>query len=326
VLDAPLPQEDPARELRGLLGAGRFREALEAYRRIGQTPIRAETALLAATAATRLGELSTARELGRSAEHQFASRADADGRMRTANLLGAIAFEQGNLIEAEAAFGRALALAHSLDDGLMAANSSNNLASVAHLRGNTDLALSLYRGALLEYQRLGDRRGTAQTYYNLGLTFRELAIRLDADSASAEAVRHAEMVGERSLMALAVIGRAEYHLDAGEPEVATRDMERAEALAKAAGDDIGGADAQRVRARIALIDGEAAHALDAAESARATAARCGNLQLQGECAALAAQALELLARAPEAATRKAEAAGIFRRLGATRLLERLEAN
>jgi tetratricopeptide (TPR) repeat protein len=326
VLDAPLPADDTTRELRGLVAAGQFREALESFRRAGQPAARAEAALLAAGAAFRLGELSTARELARQADQQFNSRADADGRMRSANLLGVIAFEQGNLTEAEAAFGRSLALAHSLDDGLMAAHSSNNLASVAHLRGNADLALSLYRGALLEYQRLGDRRGTAQTYYNLGLTFRELAIRLDADSASAEAVRHAEMVGERSLMALAVIGRAEYHLDAGEPEVATREMERAEALAKVAGDEIGEADAQRVRARIALVDGEAAHALDAAESARATAARCGNLQLQGECAALAAQALDLLGRAPEAASRKAEAAGIFRRLGATRLLERLEAN
>lgn len=324
--DSPLPPDDPVRELRGLLSAGRFREALEAYRRIGTLPIRAETALLAATAATRMGEISTARELARSAEQQFASRADADGRMRTANLLGAIAFEQGNLIEAEAAFGRALGLARQLDDGLMAARTSNNLASVAHLRGNTSLALSLYRGALLEYQRLGDHRGTAETYHNLGLTFRELAIRVDADSASAEAVRHAEKVGERSLMALAVVGRAEFHLDAGEPEVAARELERAEELARAAGDEIGGAEAGRLRARIALVDGEAAHALDAAETARATAERFGSLLLQGECAALAAQAFERLGRTLEAAVRKAEAAGIFRRLGATHLLERLEAN
>jgi len=283
-------------------------------------------ALLAATAATRVGELSMARELARNAERHFTSRADADGRMRTANLLGAIAFEQGNLTEAESAFGRALEMARQLDDGQMAARTSNNLASVAHLRGNTDRALSLYRGALLEYQRLGDRRGTAETNHNLGLTFRELAIRLDADSASAEAVRNAEMVGEWSLLALAVAGRAECHLDAGEPEVAAREVERAEALAATAGDEIGGAEAGRLRARIALVEDEAAHALDAAEKARATAARYGSMLLQGECAALAARALERLGRSEEAEARKAEAAGIFRRLGATHLLERLEEN
>jgi tetratricopeptide (TPR) repeat protein len=326
MLDAAVPADDPARELRGLLAAGRFREALDAYGRIGASPFRASTALLAATAATRLGELSVARELARESERQFASRADTDGRMRTSNLLGAIAFENGNLVEAEAAFGRALELARELDDGLMAARTSNNLASVAHLRGNTDRALSLYRAALLEYQRLGDHRGTAETYHNLGLTFRELAIRLDADSASAEAVRHAELVGERSLMALTLFGRAECHLDAGEPEVAAREVDRAESLASAASDEIGGAEAGRLRARIAMSEGEAAHALDAAETARATAARIGSLLLQGECAALAATALERLERPAEAAARKAEAAGIFRRLGATRLLERLAAN
>lgn len=326
MLDSALPAEDPARELRGLLATGRFREALDVYRRIGTGASRPETALLAATAATRLGELSEARELAREAERQYAARADADGRMRTSNLLGAIAFENGNLVEAEAAFGRALELSRELEDGLMAARTSNNLASVAHLRGNTDRALSLYRAALLEYQRLGDHRGTAETYHNLGLTFRELAVRLDSDSASAEAVRHAELVGERSLLALAVVGRAECHLDAGEPEVAALEVERAASLAGAAGDEIGGAEAGRLRARIAMAEGEAAHALDAAETARATAARIGSLLLQGECAALAAAALERLDRPSEAAARKNEAAGIFRRLGAKRLLERLTAN
>jgi hypothetical protein len=64
-----------------------------------------------------------------------------------------------------------LELARQLDDTLMAAHASNNLASVAHLRGEPETSLSLYRVALLAYQRLGDRRGTAQTYHNLGLSF-----------------------------------------------------------------------------------------------------------------------------------------------------------
>jgi hypothetical protein len=72
--------------LRGLVAAGQFREALESFRRGGQTPARAEAALLAAGAAFRLGELSMARELARQADQRFNSRADADGRMRSANL------------------------------------------------------------------------------------------------------------------------------------------------------------------------------------------------------------------------------------------------
>ena len=84
--------------------------------------------------------------------------------MRATNLAGAIAFERGQLDEAERAFGEALELARRLGDRLIEARASNNLASVAHLRGRPEAALSLYRGALLSYQRLGDRRGAAETW------------------------------------------------------------------------------------------------------------------------------------------------------------------
>ena len=41
---------------------------------------------------------------------------------------------------------------------LLAARASNNLASVSYLEGRVPEARSLYREALLSYQRLGDRR------------------------------------------------------------------------------------------------------------------------------------------------------------------------
>ena len=56
----------------------------------------------------------------------------------------------------------------------MAARASNNLASLAQLGERPEVALSLYRSALISYQRLGDRRGMAETHHNLGLVFRQL--------------------------------------------------------------------------------------------------------------------------------------------------------
>lgn len=321
----PAP-EDPASELRALLAAGHFREALDIYRARGPgLRSRPEAALLAATAATRLGELPVAAQLAEQALGEFAGRADADGRMRAVNLIGAIAFEHGRLTDAETAFGQALGLARDLADGQMAARASNNLASVAHLRGNAEGALSLYRSALLEYQRLGDRRGIAETCHNLGLAFRDMSAWPDAVGATAEAVRHAEEVGEPTLVALAVLGRAELQIEAGELQLAERGIGRAAHLSAWAYDALGGAEAGRLRAALALRTGDPAGALDEAEAAARIASDHGSLLLEGECVALAVRALMALGRPGPAAERRARASEIFTRLGASAHLERLSA-
>ena len=118
-------------------------------------------------------------------------------------------FERGRLGEAEQSLAEALSLATQLGDSLTAARACNNLASALHLRGRPDEAVGLYRGALLAYQRLGDRRGTAEAYHNLGLIYRQLGEWRSAEDATGEALRHAEFVGERGLLALATTGRAE---------------------------------------------------------------------------------------------------------------------
>jgi len=148
-------------QLRELVRSGRFREALETYRRAGAGAGRADARLLAATAATRLGELDAAETLAGEAAGRFAERGDFDGRMRALNLLGVIGFERGQLEEAERRLTEALSIAYRLEDSLVAARACNNLASVIHLRGRPDEAVGLYRGALLSYQRLGGRRRSA---------------------------------------------------------------------------------------------------------------------------------------------------------------------
>jgi tetratricopeptide (TPR) repeat protein len=322
--DPPTP-DDPVRELRQLVDAGRFREALEAHTRSGARAARVpEAELLAATAATRLGELGRGVTLAEAAVERFRTRADTDGRMRAMNLLGAIAFEHGRLEEAERCFGEALELARVLEDARVAAHASNNLASVAHLRNRSDLALSLYRIALLGYQRIGDRRGTAQTYHNLGLTFRQQRDWDDAESAAFQAVRHAEEVGEGSLLALAVMGRAEIHLDRGELTLARQELLRAEQLAQGAHDEVGIAEVGRLRALLTLREGRPAEAMALALASRGIAERLGILQLRAECAGVAAAACRQLGRTTDAEHHLAEAREIFQRLGAERLKEELE--
>jgi tetratricopeptide (TPR) repeat protein len=316
---------DSDRELRSLIAAGRFEEALQRFQS-GGTALASEpeACLLAATAATRIGRYGSGVSLAESALEGFRARGDRDGRMRALNLLGVIAFERGRLPEAERALGEALELARELDDSLMAARASNNLASVAQLGEQPELALSLYRSALISYQRLGDRRGMAETHHNLGLVFRQMGRPQDARVTVEQAVRLADATADESLRALALTGQAELHLQLGEVARARQDASVAQQLATSTGDELGAAEAARLRALVGLAEGDLPFALSAAESARRTAERHGSALLQGESAAAEARVLRALGRMGEAEQMRAEARRLFEQLGAANWLREFD--
>jgi tetratricopeptide (TPR) repeat protein len=320
---APIAEPDLVATLRALLSAGRYREVVSLWLSAPEAEARrSEALLLAATASMRLGEVVRAGELAAEAAEAFRLRADQDGRLRALNLLGAVAFEQGALDEAISRFEMARSLARQLEDTLFEAHAANNLASVAHLRGDAVTALSLYRAALLGYQRLGDRRGTTQTYHNLGLAFRELGAFQDADEATVQALRHARLVEDAALAALAVTGRAELDVARGALDVAARELDRAGELAAQAGDQLGIAEIGRVRAIAALQHNDPAAALVEARAAGGTADEQGSALLVAECAAAEALSLHRLGRQGEAETSRRKAQEAFARLGAAGLAER----
>ena len=320
---APTAEPDLVAILRALTSAGRYREVVTSWLAAPTAEARrSEAQLLAATASMRLGDVERAGNLAAEAAEGFRLRADQDGRLRALNLLGAVAFEQGALADAESRFEMARTLARQLGDTLFEAHAANNLASVAHLRGDAVTALSLYRAALLGYQRLGDRRGTAQTYHNLGLAFRELGAWQDADEATVQALRHARLVEDAALAALAVTGRAELDIARGALDVAARELDRAGELAAQVGDQLGIAEVGRVRAVAALQRNDPAAALDEARAAGGMANEQGSALLVAECAAAEALALLRLTRRDEAEEGRRKATDGFARLGATGIAER----
>ncbi len=321
---APLA-DDAGHQLRELVRSGRFGEALEWFGRIEDSPAgrRPDARLLAATAATRLGEFPAAERLADNALTLFQARGDADGRMRSLNLLGVIRFERGRLGEAEQSLAEALDLATQLGDTLVAARACNNLASALHLRGRADEAIGLYRGALLAYQRLGDRRGAAEAYHNLAIIHRQLEQWHEAETTADQAVRHAIVAGEPGLIALAITGRAEVRVERGELAQARQELELADYRAKEAGDEVGRAQVEFVRALVSYKAGDPEDARTRAESALATARAQDSAILAAECLGVLALALRRLGRTAEAKARWAEAEAGFKGLGAEQLLERL---
>jgi tetratricopeptide (TPR) repeat protein len=326
-VNVPIASDDPFRELRTLVAAGRFREAVEHYRAANDPRWRQhpEAQLLAATGATRIGDFRLAAPLAEAAENGFRTQADRDGRMRTTNLLGALAWEQGHLSDAEERFGEALNLARDLNDTLMAARASNNLASLAQLNDRADAALSLYRSALVSYQRLGDRRGLIETYHNLSLVFRHAGRWQDAEEATAQALRLAETLDDPALIAPVLTGLAELRLVTERVELARQDALRASELARRAGDALVGAEAGRILALIYLAMGQLDEALRAASAARQVASRHQSTLLEAEAGAAEARVLRALGRSEAAEERRVEARRLFTQLNATKWLQEFDA-
>lgn len=272
-------------------------------------------------AAARRGDLRRAASLA-----SVISRRPADGRaaMELANVRGGIAFELGRLDDAEDFFEEVIRLA-TLDGNLiLAARATNNLASIAHLRGKASLAASLYRSALSVYRRRQDDCGEAQTEHNLSIVERELDQLDSACRHAAQAVTAARKAGDTGLLALTLMGRAEAHLERGNRRGARRDLRRARALAHSVKDSLSLVEGYRLEALLAFRAERYASALQAASRGYLLARRLGSIHLSGACAELSAQAYRRLERGRLADRFRRRAQDCFRALGAVAALRRLE--
>ncbi|MFN0182033.1 MAG: tetratricopeptide repeat protein [Gemmatimonadales bacterium] len=325
----PLPsrRSDLNDQLAKLVEQGLFQDVLDRYYGATATPgfTEPKNQLLAATAANRLGRVVQAHPLAEAANAGFRERHDAHGQLRSANLLGVIAFEQGRLADADAAFGLALRLAETTGDQLMAARIWNNVASVAHLRGDDQAALEAYRRALDTYRTLGNDRGIAETQHNLGLRLRQLGAYAEARVAVDEATQHAAAVGDPSLDALILIGSAELELAERDWALAAADLDRAAELATTAGNVLRIADVAKLKAVLALETGNAERARhQASVGATVAASQCHEL-IRMECTAVKARALRRLGRTAEAEASRTKVESGFRALGAAPLAARFVA-
>src|SRR3954469_9142300 len=123
--------------------------------------------VLYAEALMRVGRERDACEWLRTIVPPLLASGDRPNHRRALNLLGVGSFFLGDLDEASGAFNAALDLAAEEDDLLLIARTTNNLGMIANLRGAHESALGHYRLAVPAYQRLGQRRGLAESYHNI---------------------------------------------------------------------------------------------------------------------------------------------------------------
>jgi len=315
------------RELDALAEQGRHQEVLERLHRLpaGTLEGRTRFALLAAEAHGRLGAHAEADRWAALALVVARQRGERQAELRARNYQGAIALRQGAVAEAEQHFAAALDVARAVQDHAMQARCLNNLGIIANLRGDSEAALADYQLALAAYQQAGFARGIAETYHNIGICWRDRQRYRTALEAADQAVRLATQAKDESLVALALMGRAELHLLLADAALAAAELARAAEVYDRVRFRAELPDVWRLQAAVARVQGDLPAALrllaQAAELARHEGSATALADIERDLGA----ALEAQGDAAGARDARERALGLYRRLGATKAAAELAA-
>jgi hypothetical protein len=285
-----------------------------------QEPPLSPTTVAKALAAARQGDLQEAARLADTASFTEQSP---DQLLQLTHLRGGIAFELGQLDEAEICFEQVIRLATERRDLRLVAKASNNLGSIAHLRGKSQLATSFYLSALTAYGAEHDSAGQAQTAHNLSIVLREFGDYRNAALHSQQALDAAVRSGDIGLQSVVLGGAAEVAMVQGEVDRARNLLADATRLADLAGDRIGMLEMQRLQARSDMHRGRFTAALRDAGRVYLASQRLGALQLAGEAALLASHAARELHRTRLADSYRRRAQEAYHRLGSPARAEQL---
>jgi tetratricopeptide (TPR) repeat protein len=322
--------DDRLRDARRAVAEGRFADALDLLDlespAVQATP---DARLLTAMSRWRLGEFAGSRTAALEARDGFRLRGDSDGEMRAENVAAAGAFALGDLAEAERGFNRAMELAARRADDLIAARCAVNLGNIAYYREQTDHALSFYRLALAQFERVAYLPGLAEGWLNTAIVLHDAGRLADSLDASERAVAVAERAGNERLLGQALAARSETDVAAGDVDLGLALAEQALALAQAHGHVMGEADALRIVSIVARRRGNGDRALESASRAVEIAVAVNDPWRQAEAHRELGTVHELLGRTQDAVAAFLAAADAFDRLGAggraTQLRERAAA-
>lgn len=295
-----------------------FRSLVDELQALDRTEILAEPGLgLALAIGLRVvGEADASLELA-TAVAEPARRTGSDRlTRRLLNLQAALRFERGDVEDARRLWDQLLERATRDGDQDMVAKTSNNLGVLHTLHDRPREALGAYARARAACQRIGDRRGLAQAFQNLAITYRETDFFAEAHTHFDEAAAHARAVRAEDVLGRVEEERALLFLLEGDPMMAEVGARRALERLAAIGDVAGQGEALRVLGLVELADGRLAEAGEHLEGALDHAATTGAPLLEAETL----EALAALARRGGAdddvvryATRAEE---LFQRIGA----------
>jgi tetratricopeptide (TPR) repeat protein len=191
-----------------------------------------------------------------------------------------------------------------------------NLGNIAYYRDQAEHALSFYRLALAQFERLTFLPGLAEGWLNSAIVLHDAGRITDSKDASERAVTAAERSGDERILGQALAARSETDVAAGDLDLGLALAERALALARAHHHVMGEADALRILGTVARMRGKADQAVQCARRAVAIATHVEDPWRQAEAQRELGTVYESIGRTEDAAAAYLASARAFQTLGA----------
>jgi putative nucleotidyltransferase with HDIG domain len=131
------------------------------------------------------------------------------------NVLAMVEQLHGNVDAAETLYSRARFLAIEAADERLTAMIEQNFATMANIRGETDVALASYAAALQRYRRIKDDLACAYALNNMGMAHTDRSEWTRAERCFAQALEHATSAGDAEIKGTIQLNCAELYLKAG---------------------------------------------------------------------------------------------------------------
>jgi putative nucleotidyltransferase with HDIG domain len=291
-----------------------YQAAIDRADRQGQRGIMAE-------ALRRLGVVhhhgdkpALARELCQRSYQTATDIGDAVLAAEALNALAGFDFEGGLIEAARERFYRALELGGASAD--LRGRTEQNLGILANIQGSLAEALAHYQRSLSAFESIGNERGCAIAYHNLGMVSADRELWDDADRYFSRSLQMAKAIGDVHLQGLGLLNHAEVHLARQRYEQARGNAETALGIFDQLGSRLDKADAYKVIGRVYRETGRHALAESRLRSAVELAVSTGSILSEAEASRELALLYQSMGRNQEALRFLNAAHRLFGRLDA----------
>ena len=260
--------------------AERYRTAIALAEAGSEHTVAAEALRRLAVVHHRRNDPATAHALCRRSYDLAAAQGEDVLAAEALNSIAGFHLEAGGLEEAEDTFHRALALGGASD--MIQARVGQNLGILSNIRGDLANAVTHYQRSLEANQRIGDDRGCAIAYHNLGMVSADQKRWEDADRYYRQSQFLAEAINETHLRALCMLNHTEVHLAAQRHEEARKSAEGALAIFDELGSHLDKADTYKMLGVVYRETGRSALAESRLRTAIELAASTGAVLSEAE--------------------------------------------
>jgi tetratricopeptide (TPR) repeat protein len=291
-----------------------YAAAIQAAERASDRAIMAESLRRSGIVQHRRSQPALARELCERSHHIAMDIGDTVLAAEALNALAGFDLESGSMHAAREKFDEALELGGSSEH--LRGRIEQNLGILANIHGNPSEAMAHYRQSLLSFESVGENRGCAIAYHNLGMVSADCEQWDDADRYFRLSLSLARAIGDIHLEGLGLLNHAEVHLARRDYELARHNAESALGIFDQLGSELDKADAYRVIGRAYRETGRYPLAESRLRNAMELAVSTGSILSEAEVAREMALLYQAVNRGHEALAYLNIARTLFGRLDA----------